>query len=314
MRYGVVVSLLLHALILAPLLFVLAPQFDAPARETMQTRFVAHTVSIDALQPRTPTPVQPEVPPRAETLEPVISKAKEASAVAPIPPDTVEPSKPEPPPEPEIVEAAEPPPEPDQAPLPEPEPATEPEQVAQAEPEPVQPEPEPEPELVKPQPEPPPEIERSIEIEPPQKVQAQEETPPAPQPPAPSERVAAIDEAPAAGATSPSQTSNTDEAGSGGTAPDPSYLMRIRALLEAHKTYPAMAQRRGMEGDVYLWFVINRAGRVLDYRIDKGSGYEMLDEEVERLIEQIAQFPPVPPEVDTDRLELVVPVSFRLAG
>lgn len=305
---GILVSLLAHALALVPLLFMVAPQFDSPTREVMQTRFVAHTVNVEALKPRLPRPVQPQAPPRTETLKPVMSESDRAVTVAAVQPEIVEPSEPEPLPEPEVLQAQEPPPEPEQAPLPEPEEATEPEQVAQAEPEPVTPEPQPEPELVKPRPEPP------LEPPPPQEVPAQEEPVQVAPQPAPTERVAAIDEMPMAGATSPSQSSDSDTVGAGGTAPDASYLMSIRALLEEHKTYPPMAQRRGMEGEVQLWFAIDRNGRVLDYRIQRGSGHEMLDEEVERLIQQIAAFPPVPADVDTERLELIVPVSFRLTG
>lgn len=302
---GVIASLLLHALVLGPLLFMFAPQLDAPARESMRTRFVAQTVNIEALRPELPAPIQPQAPPRADTLKPLVSQTERATAVTPMRPETVEPPKPEP--EPEVAETVQLPPEPEEA--------EEPEQVAQAEPEPVEPEPRPEPEPVKPRPEP----EEPVKAEPlperpPEKTLAREAPPPKPQPPIPQERVAALHEATTTSASSPSAAPDGSVEGGGGTAPDPSYLMEIRALLEAHKTYPAMAQRLGMEGDVYLWFVINRQGRVLDYRIDKGSGHEMLDEEVERLIEEISQFPPVPSEVGADHLELVVPVSFRLAG
>lgn len=318
---GIFVSLLAHALALLPLLFMFAPQLDAPAREVMQTRFVAHTVNVEALEPRLPQPVQPQAPPRAETLKPVLSESERAVTVTPVQPETVKPSsKPEPLPEPEIVQAEEPLPEPDQAPLPEPEPVTEPEQVVQAEPEPVEPEPKPEPEPVKPEPEPPPEPERAVEVEPPPEPPPPPEVPlqqepvqVAPQPPAPPERMAAIDETPPAGAASPSPSSDADDVGSGGTALDASYYSQIQALLEEHKSYPPMALRRGMEGEVYLWFVVGRDGRVLDYRIDKGSGYEMLDEEVERLIQEIT-FPPFPADVNDNRLILTVPVTFNVMG
>jgi protein TonB len=90
--------------------------------------------------------------------------------------------------------------------------------------------------------------------------------------------------------------------------------MQIRALLEEHKRYPPMPQRLGMEGEVQLWFVLDRQDQVLDYRIEQESGYTMLDEEVERLIQQISAFPPIPPNMSGDRLELVVPISFVLGG
>ncbi len=313
MSRGIIASLLLHALVLVPLLIMFAPQLDAPAgRESMQTRFIAQTVNIEALRPE-PVLIQPEAPPETETLTPLTSESEQATTVTPVQPETVEPN---PRPEPEIAEAVESPLEPEQKSLLKPEEIAQPKQVAQLESEPVESEPQSEPELVEPRVEPEQTVRAApLPEPPPEQTSAREETPSAePQPPAPQEHVAAVHDAPPAGASSPSATSDAPAEGGGGTTPDPSYLMEIRALLEAHKTYPAMAQRRGMEGDVHLWFVINRQGRVLDYRISKGSGYEMLDEEVERLIQAISQFPPVPSEVDSDQLELIVPVSFRLAG
>ncbi len=138
------------------------------------------------------------------------------------------------------------------------------------------------------------------------------EAPPEPQPPAEQERVATLSQPSASGTAAPEKPASSSA--NEGSTPSPDYLLQIRALLEENKQYPPMAQRYGMEGEVLLWFVLDRQGHVLDYHIDQSSGNAMLDQEVERLIQEISQFPPVPPEVGTDKLELLVPVSFRLAG
>ncbi len=276
MSRGIIASLGLHALALVPLLFMFVPQLDAPAgRAPLQTRFIAQTVNIEALR-SPPVPLQPQAPAEIETLTPLTSESEQGSTVAPV----------------------------------------QPEQVAQMESEPLKSEAQLAPESVKPRLEPkePVRAEPLPKLSPEQALARDEAQVAKSRPPAPQKTVAAVHDAPAAGTSVPSATSHTSAEGGGGGAPDSSYLMEIRALLEAHKTYPVMAQRRGMEGDVHLWFVINRQGRVLDYRISKGSGYEMLDEEVERLIQAISQFPPVPSEVGSDLLEFIVPVSFRLAG
>jgi protein TonB len=131
--------------------------------------------------------------------------------------------------------------------------------------------------------------------------------------PAAVEQVAAMKQ-PATSGAEVSASEDVNTTGSGTGEPDRGYLMRVRAVLEQHKQYPLMAQRMHMEGEVRLWFVLNRQGEVLDYRIAEGSGHSMLDEEVQRLIEEIEEFPPVPADFGADTLELVVPVSFHLAG
>lgn len=48
-----------------------------------------------------------------------------------------------------------------------------------------------------------------------------------------------------------------------------------RALVDA---YPPMLKRAGIGGTVTVFFFINQEGRVEDYRIQKSSGYEQLDD------------------------------------
>jgi len=46
-----------------------------------------------------------------------------------------------------------------------------------------------------------------------------------------------------------------------------------------------------------LYFVINRQGQVLDYRIEQGSGHPALDEEVVQMIECAKPLPAMPPSM-----------------
>lgn len=94
--------------------------------------------------------------------------------------------------------------------------------------------------------------------------------------------------------------------------PSQSYLSALRAQLERHKTYPAVAQRRRMEGTTTVRFTIARNGTILGYRIVRSSGHSVLDREVEELLQRASPLPALPPEVEEDRLEIVVPISFYL--
>lgn len=101
---------------------------------------------------------------------------------------------------------------------------------------------------------------------------------------------------------------------SGGGQPGVStdYVSILQAWLEEHKEYPRRARSRRQEGVVYLYFVMDRGGRVLQHRIDRSSGYSLLDREVEAMIRRAEPLPAMPDDMTQARLELVVPVQFRL--
>jgi protein TonB len=99
----------------------------------------------------------------------------------------------------------------------------------------------------------------------------------------------------------------------GGTPGDVvDYMAVLQAWLEKHKEYPRSARLRRMEGTTLLYFVMDREGRVLDFRIQKSSGYALLDHEVEQMIRRAQPLPQIPDTMPQARLELVVPVQFLL--
>lgn len=110
------------------------------------------------------------------------------------------------------------------------------------------------------------------------------------------------------------QQSGSAQASSGGGRPGVSvdYVSILQAWLEDHKEYPRRARSRRQEGVVWLYFVMDRAGRVLEHRIDRSSGHRLLDREVEEMIRRAEPLPALPPDMTQARLELVVPVQFQL--
>jgi protein TonB len=94
--------------------------------------------------------------------------------------------------------------------------------------------------------------------------------------------------------------------------PSPDYLGLLQAWLERHKEYPRLARRRGMEGEVLLRFVMDRSGQVLEFAIERSSGHALLDREAEHMIERAQPLPAMPADLAGDRLQLVVPLLFRL--
>ncbi|WP_026987146.1 energy transducer TonB family protein [Fodinicurvata fenggangensis] len=90
------------------------------------------------------------------------------------------------------------------------------------------------------------------------------------------------------------------------------YLGELGLWLERHKDYPRAARQRRQEGTAVLRFVIDRAGQVLEYSIEKSAGHSLLDREVEAMIERAQPLPPPPDELSQARLEFRVPLSFKL--
>jgi protein TonB len=95
-------------------------------------------------------------------------------------------------------------------------------------------------------------------------------------------------------------------------APSPGYLALVNGILEAHTRYPKRARERGDEGVVVLWFVIDRNGQVINYRIEQSSGSTILDGEVVRLIKRVGNFPMLPHDLSRDFVEITMPIRFEL--
>jgi periplasmic protein TonB len=203
-----------------------------------------------------------------------------------------------PPPAPEPVPAAEPTPPQEQAALPEPEPPP-PEPVV--EPPPPEPEPVKKPEVVLPTPEPPP----PVQPPPPKKVEKAPDKPkppkprPAAAPPPAATQTTAATEAPAAASSAPSETVR-------------SWQSTLLAHLERHKRYPRLAQARREQGVAYVRFAMDRQGRVLFARLERGCGYEALDQETVEMVMRAQPLPPPPPGDARSVIELVAPVRYAL--
>lgn len=77
--------------------------------------------------------------------------------------------------------------------------------------------------------------------------------------------IAAVASAPPGGAGA------RNGAGPGGGDEIAVYLSQVRALLGRHQRYPAMAQRRGLEGTVLLQLRIGADGRIESARAESGA-------------------------------------------
>lgn len=98
----------------------------------------------------------------------------------------------------------------------------------------------------------------------------------------------------------------------GQVAAQQSYFSMLAATLAKHKRYPSASRRRGEEGIVKLFFVVDRTGAVLDYKITQSSGSSRLDDAVIRMLKKASPLPAFPSGMQQQQLEVNVPIAFHL--
>ncbi|MCF7976747.1 MAG: energy transducer TonB [Chromatiaceae bacterium] len=105
---------------------------------------------------------------------------------------------------------------------------------------------------------------------------------------------------------------NGSGSGNDGQANASNYYGRLATWLTRHKRYPAQARRLRQEGTVKVTFTITRSGRVVSKRIIQSSGYELLDQEVQAMLERASPMPRIPSSLGRSSLTITVPVAFTL--
>ena len=91
-----------------------------------------------------------------------------------------------------------------------------------------------------------------------------------------------------------------------------SWQGRLVAWLARYKRYPRVAQEQHQQGTAYLRFAIDRQGRVLSFQLVRSTGFSLLDDEVQALIQRAQPLPAPPPEIPGNQIQLEVPVEFSL--
>lgn len=88
---------------------------------------------------------------------------------------------------------------------------------------------------------------------------------------------------------------------------------RVQDWLSRFRKYPRAARRAGYEGTVWVRFVLDRRGTLLVSELIESSGHRLLDRAALELLDRAEPFPSLPRDTGLDRIELVLPVDYRLA-
>ena len=95
------------------------------------------------------------------------------------------------------------------------------------------------------------------------------------------------------------------------TAINPGWQSALGAWLQANKTYPDEARRRGEEGRAAVRFTVNRDGRIIDFQLLSRTGSTVLDAAVERLLRG-ARVPPFPAGMDQEQVTVTLQIRYTL--
>ena len=92
---------------------------------------------------------------------------------------------------------------------------------------------------------------------------------------------------------------------------DGGWARGVSQWLQAHRSYPAAAQRRGEQGSALVRLTVGRDGHVRDFTLVHGTGSALLDEAVHDLLGH-ADLPPFPPSMPQAQAVIEVPIRYRL--
>lgn len=84
---------------------------------------------------------------------------------------------------------------------------------------------------------------------------------------------------------------------------------KITEYISANFRYPHFAQKFKVEGRVYVNFVIDKEGKVIDI---KTKGHQLLIDEAERLINLLPEMTPGKQRGKTVKVKYGLPITFRL--
>ena len=92
------------------------------------------------------------------------------------------------------------------------------------------------------------------------------------------------------------------------------YAKLIKERIGVHWKYPPAALERLLEGKLMVVFSLARKGEVIEIKLMKNSGHEVLDKEAIRAIQAAAPFPPFPGHIRVSRLNIKASFDYRLTS
>lgn len=90
------------------------------------------------------------------------------------------------------------------------------------------------------------------------------------------------------------------------------YRKSIFLAINQKKTYPLVARRLKLEGKVFIEVEIDAAGKILNARVERSSGNELLDKEALKSLLAMRHLPSPPSQLKPKSRRLTIPLIYRL--
>jgi len=88
------------------------------------------------------------------------------------------------------------------------------------------------------------------------------------------------------------------------------YLTQIRKHIENKKTYPKIAQKMKMEGNVKVSFQIQWPNTISNIQLQERSKYQLLNNATVKLIKKLKNLPKIPEQLNQKIIDIVVPINY----
>lgn len=92
------------------------------------------------------------------------------------------------------------------------------------------------------------------------------------------------------------------------------YLQRLKEKIERVWQYPPQAAERGIYGDLYIKFTIDKNGKLTSVELLRTSGYRLLDDAALRAIKEAEPFWPLPKDFEKESLTITGHFIYILRG
>ena len=85
----------------------------------------------------------------------------------------------------------------------------------------------------------------------------------------------------------------------------------LREYLGNHIKYPEIAQKKGIQGKVYVTFTVTKTGTIADAKIARGVD-PSLDQEALRVVNELPNWQPGKQRGQAVNVQYTVPINFKL--
>lgn len=90
------------------------------------------------------------------------------------------------------------------------------------------------------------------------------------------------------------------------------YAKAVKERLQQHWAYPAAARESYVQGNLLIIFRLERNGHLVNSRIARSSGYQILDGSSLKAIELASPFPPFPDTIPVQFLNINASFTYQL--